>query len=74
MEMLTHKMLEGYSHLYWKNLTQFREKVNVYQCSEIVLQMLQNTIEPLTLEILEDNPDDFGNFKITFQQDRAPAH
>ncbi|KAG5890798.1 hypothetical protein JTB14_007192 [Gonioctena quinquepunctata] len=36
--------------------------------------MLQNDIEALILEILEDNPDEFDNLEITFQQDGAPAH
>lgn len=36
--------------------------------------MLQNAIEPLILNILEDNPDEFGNLEIKFQQDGDPAH
>lgn len=48
--------------------------LNTNLTGEVYLEMLQNAIEPLILEILEDNPDEFGNLEITFQQDGAPAH
>lgn len=41
---------------------------------EVYLEMLENAIEPLILQILEDNQNEFGNLEITFQQDGAPAH
>ncbi|KAG5889187.1 hypothetical protein JTB14_019204 [Gonioctena quinquepunctata] len=47
---------------------------NTNLTGEVYLELLQNAIEPLILEILEDNPDEFGNLEITFQQDGAPPH
>ncbi|KAG5899890.1 hypothetical protein JTB14_012353 [Gonioctena quinquepunctata] len=48
--------------------------LNANLTGELYLEMLQNDIEALILEILEDNPDEFDNLEITFQQDGAPAH
>ncbi|KAG5893942.1 hypothetical protein JTB14_009689 [Gonioctena quinquepunctata] len=48
--------------------------LNTYLTGEVYLELLQNAIEPLILEILEDNPDEFGNLEIIFQQDGAPPH
>lgn len=33
--------------------------------------MLENAIDPLSIEILEDNQDEFGNLELIFQQDSA---
>ena len=48
--------------------------LNTNLSGEVYLELLQNAMEPLILEILEDNPDEFGNVEITFQQDAAPPH
>ncbi|KAG5889937.1 hypothetical protein JTB14_028946 [Gonioctena quinquepunctata] len=48
--------------------------LNTNSTGEVYLELLQNAIESLILEILEDNPDEFGNLEITFQQDGAPPH
>lgn len=40
----------------------------------LYLDMLENTVEHLILECIEENPDEFGNMPIAFQQDGAPPH
>ena len=41
---------------------------------DVYLEILISEVEPLILEILENNPEEFGDYEITFQQDGAPPH
>lgn len=40
----------------------------------LYLDMIENTVEHLILECIEENPDEFGDVPIIFQQDGAPPH